>query len=66
LTLPQQLRTIGIDLSKVPPTQVISIRLPSTLLNQTKAFASDRDVLYQALIKLLLAESLERQRRRAA
>jgi predicted DNA binding CopG/RHH family protein len=58
------LRQIGIDLPKVPPTQVVSIRLPSTLLNQLKAYASARDVPYQALIKLLLAESL--QRRRAA
>ena len=32
--------------------------------NQLKAFASGRDVPYQALIKLFLAESL--QRRRAA
>lgn len=47
-------------------TQVVSIRLPSSLLNQLKAFASARDVPYQALIKLLLAESLERRRRRAA
>jgi predicted DNA binding CopG/RHH family protein len=44
--------------------RVITTRLPSTLLNQLKAYASARDVPYQALIKLLLAESL--QRRRAA
>lgn len=60
------LRDIGIELPQVPPTQVVSIRLPSSLLNQLKAFASARDVPYQALIKLLLAESLERWRRRAA
>ena len=59
---PLTLQQIGIDLPKVPPTQVVSIRLPSTLLNQLKAFASARDVPYQALIKLLLAESLERRR----
>lgn len=47
-----------------PPTQVVSIRLPSAPLNQLKAYASARDVPYQALVKLLLAESL--QRRRAA
>ena len=61
---PLTLKQIGLDLPKVPPTQVISIRLPSALLNQLKAFASARDIPYQALIKLLLAESL--QRRRAA
>jgi hypothetical protein len=59
---PLTLRQIGLDLPKVPPTQVVSIRLPSTLLNQLKAFASARDVPYQALIKLLLAESLTRRR----
>lgn len=56
------LEQVGIDLPKVPPTQVVSIRLPSALLNQLKAFASARDVPYQALIKLLLAESLQRRR----
>ena len=61
---PLTLKQIGLDLPKVPPTQVVSIRLPSALLNQLKAFASARDIPYQALIKLLLAESL--QRRRAA
>lgn len=59
---PLKLHEIGIELPKIPPTQVISIRLPSALLNELKAYASARDVPYQALIKLLLAESLERRR----
>lgn len=58
---PLTLKQIGLELPKVPPTQVVSIRLPSALLNQLKAFASARDVPYQALIKLLLAESLQRK-----
>jgi predicted DNA binding CopG/RHH family protein len=57
---------LGFSLPKVPPTQVVSIRLPSTLLNELRAFASARDIPYQALIKLLLAESLTRRKRRAA
>ncbi len=57
---------LGLELPKVPPTQVISIRLPSALLNDLRAFASARDISYQALIKLLLSESLERRKRRAA
>jgi predicted DNA binding CopG/RHH family protein len=61
---PLTLKQIGLELPRVPPTQVVSIRLPSTLLNRLKAYASARDIPYQALIKLLLAESL--QRRRAA
>ncbi len=63
---PLDLADLGLELPKTPPTQVVSIRLPSSLLNQIKAFASARDVPYQALIKLWLAESLERRRRRAA
>jgi hypothetical protein len=57
---------LGLTLPPVPPTQVISIRLPSVLLNDIKAFASARDIPYQALIKLLLSESIERRKRRAA
>ena len=61
-TKPLTLKQIGIELPRVPPTQVVSIRLPSTLLNELKAYASQRDIPYQALIKLLLAESLRRRR----
>src|SRR5262249_28148597 len=57
---------LGLALPKVPPTQVDSIRLPSALLNELRALASARDVPYQALIKLLLTESLARRRGRAA
>jgi len=57
---------LGLSLPKVPPTQVVSIRLPSRLLNELRAFASARDIPYQALIKLLLAESLTRRKGRAA
>ena len=59
---PLILEQLGLALPKVPPTQVVSIRLPSALLNQLKAVASARDVPYQALIKLLLAESLAKRR----
>jgi predicted DNA binding CopG/RHH family protein len=62
LDKPLTFRDLGLDLPKQPPTQVVSIRLPSGLLNQLKAFASARDVPYQALIKLLLAESLAKRR----
>ena len=53
---------LGLELPKPPPTQVVSIRLPSELLNQLKAAASAHDVPYQALIKLFLAESLAKRR----
>ena len=37
-------------------TESISIRLPSSLLNDIKIMANKRDVPYQSLIKMMLAE----------
>ena len=52
---------IGLKLPPVPPTQVVSIRLPSELLNQIKALASKDDVPYQAIIKLILADGVRQK-----
>ena len=54
------LKDIGFKLPPLPPTQVVSIRLPTALLNRLKAFASARDIPYQSLIKIFLARSLKR------
>lgn len=48
------LQELGFKLPSSPPTQVVSIRLPTYLLNQLRAKASDRDIPYQALIKMVL------------
>ena len=45
-----------------PSTTAISIRLPTDLLNQIKTSANRQDVPYQTLIKLWLAEKMERFR----
>ncbi len=42
-----------------PSTQAISIRLPISLLEQIKIAANKRDVPYQSLIKMWLAEKVE-------
>jgi hypothetical protein len=63
---PLRLEDIGLRLPDVPPTQVVSIRLPSGLLNEIKAVSSEADVPYQALIKLFLADSLARFKRKPA
>ena len=42
-----------------PSTTAISIRLPLGLLEQIKIAASKRDVPYQSLIKVWLAEKVE-------
>lgn len=52
------LKSLGFELPPEPPTQVVSIRLPTRLLNQIRAKASLNDIPYQALIKSLLARSL--------
>ena len=57
---------LGLELPKVPASQVISIRLPTALLKEIRAFASQRDVPYQALIKLFLSESLDRRKKTVA
>ncbi|OGQ34434.1 MAG: hypothetical protein A3F16_05580 [Deltaproteobacteria bacterium RIFCSPHIGHO2_12_FULL_43_9] len=55
---PLRFEDLGVRLPSVPSTQVISIRLPSELLNEIKALGSQQDIPYQALIKLFLAQSL--------
>lgn len=42
-----------------PSTTAISIRLPTGLLEQIKIAANKRDVPYQSLIKMWLAEKME-------
>lgn len=54
------LKDLGLKLPPVPPTQVVSIRLPTLLLNQLRAKASAQDIPYQALIKLLLSKSIKK------
>ena len=47
-----------------PSTTAISIRLPTDLLEQIKTSANRKDVPYQSLIKLWLAEKMADQSRR--
>ncbi|MFO7587450.1 MAG: BrnA antitoxin family protein [Gemmatimonadota bacterium] len=47
-----------------PSTQTISLRLPKALLEDLKALANERDVPYQSLLKVYLAERVARERDR--
>ena len=49
-----------------PSTTAISVRLPDTLLTELKLLANERDVPYQSLLKVYLADrvSAERGRKR--
>jgi len=60
---PLKLEDIGLRLPNDPPTQIVSLRLPTRLLNAIKAIGSEQDVPYQALIKLMLSSSLGRFRK---
>lgn len=42
-------------------TETISLRLPESLLAKIKALANKKDVPYQSLIKVLLAERVEKE-----
>jgi predicted DNA binding CopG/RHH family protein len=49
-----------------PTTRVISIRLPETMIERLKILANKRDVPYQSLLKMYVAEKLEEELRSAA
>lgn len=44
-----------------PSLKTISLRLPSFMLDELKRLAHKRDVPYQSLIKLFLAERVKRE-----
>jgi predicted DNA binding CopG/RHH family protein len=45
-----------------PTLRTISLRLPESMLAQLKVLANKRDVPYQSLMKIFLAERLEREK----
>jgi predicted DNA binding CopG/RHH family protein len=47
-----------------PSTTAISVRLPDTLLTELKLLANERDVPYQSLLKVYLAERVKAERER--
>jgi len=44
-----------------PSTETISLRLPAALLSELKQLANKRDVPYQSLLKVFLAERVARE-----
>ncbi len=47
-----------------PATTSISLRLPVPMLEELKVLANQRDVPYQSLLKVFLAERLQEERKR--
>jgi predicted DNA binding CopG/RHH family protein len=48
-----------------PSSTAISVRLPNTLLTELKLLANERDVPYQSLLKVYLADRIRAERKRA-
>lgn len=48
-----------------PSTATISLRLPQGLLNDLRTLANERDVPYQSLLKVFLAERVAKERGRS-
>jgi len=48
-----------------PTLRTISLRLPVSMIEDLKVLANKRDVPYQSLLKVFLAERLAQERRRA-
>lgn len=46
-----------------PTTRSISIRLPETMIERLKVLANKRDVPYQSLLKIYVAEKIEEELR---
>ena len=49
-----------------PTLRTISLRLPVSMIEDLKILANKRDVPYQSLLKVFLAEKLREERRKAS
>jgi predicted DNA binding CopG/RHH family protein len=49
-----------------PTLRTISLRLPVSMIEDLKILANQRDVPYQSLLKVFLAERLKKELRRAS
>lgn len=58
---PLKLSDLGFELPKEKPSQVVSLRLPSKLVNAIKSLGSKKDIPYQSLIKMFLWDRIERE-----
>jgi len=58
-----QLAPVTMDFSKLKPaTETVSVRFPKHLLDDIKILANNRDVPYQSLMKVFLAERIQQER----
>ncbi len=57
---------IEFDQGVEAPVKSISLRLPREMLNDLKVLANKKDVPYQSLIKVYLAEKINEERKKRA
>jgi len=56
-------KEVDMDFSKLKPsTESVSVRFPKYLLEDLKILANSRDVPYQSLMKIFLAERIQQER----
>ena len=48
-----------------PTTRTISIRLPESMIDRLKVLANKRDIPYQSLLKMFVADKIEEELRSA-
>lgn len=59
-----QFKEVKMDFSKLKPsTASVTIRLPQFLLEDLKRLANKKDVPYQSLMKIYLAQAIEKELR---
>ena len=57
-------KPIEFDLSNLKPsTQTITLRMPQAMVSSLKILANKNDLPYQSLIKIFLAERLQREQK---
>lgn len=55
-----RLEPLDLDVEFPAPTQSISLRLPRDVLNKIRIMADEKDIPYQTLIKIWLAEKVKK------
>ncbi len=48
-----------------PSCETVTLRMPATLLSELKMLANQRDVPYQSLMKILLAQAIRQEQKSA-
>lgn len=64
LDFPDVFKPVKLDLSRLKfSTKPVTVRLPTSVISDLQILANKRDVPYQSLMKIFLAERIEKERR---